>query len=348
MNFKFLIIFFLLSGSSLAYAQNTFPPNGAAGIGTLTPDAPLQIFVGPDSKPAGVVSAAQTTLKLSRFGTGNYSYNESAEFRIAHGGPYYWGSRLDLYVNGANNQSNVPDQHAMTWQYNGNVGIGTTEPSATLDILGTAKFGGQNANLDISGNPAAYQNLASTGKMLIGWNRTQGHGETDFIANEGAGSQGGFAFYSYNNASQEKQLLRVLGNGDVGIGTSMPREKLSVNGNIRAREVKVEATNWPDYVFDEGYNIGTLKGLESYIKANKHLPDMPTSKEIEANGLALGEMVRLQQEKIEELTLHLIEKDKAIEKEALAMKVQQAQIEGLKKGYLELKQQLQLLIKQKK
>ncbi|MGQ7855242.1 hypothetical protein ACUN24_13490 [Pedobacter sp. WC2501] len=310
MNFKFLVVFSILSGSTLAYAQNTLPTNGAVGIGTLTPGAPLHVFVGPDSKPAGVVSAAQTTLKLSRFGTGNYSYHESAEFRVAHGGPSAWGSRLDLYVNGAHNESNVPDQHAMTWQYNGNVGIGTTDPGAKLDVIGTAKFGGQSANLDIAGNPAEYQNLSSTGKMLIGWNRTAGHGETDFIANEGGGSQGGFAFYSYNNASQEKQLLRLMGNGNVGIGIATPYEKLSVNGNIRAKEIKVEARDWPDYVFEEGYQVGTLEGLESYIKANKHLPEIPSAKEVQENGIALGEMNKLLLKKVEEITLYLIQKDR--------------------------------------
>jgi len=313
MKFKFLMIFSMLSGGSLVYAQNTFPTNGATGIGTLSPDAPLQIFVGPDSKPEGIISAGQSVLKFSRFGTPNHSYNESAEFRIAHGGPYYWGSRLDLFLNGASNQNNVPDQHVMTWQYNGNVGIGTVEPSATLEVLGTAKFGGGIANLDATGNPAAYQNLTGTGKMLIGWNRTAGQGEADFIANEGAGSQGGFAFYSFNNASQEKQLLRILGNGNIGIGMDQPTDRLAVNGNIRAREIKVEATNWPDYVFEDGYKVGTLKGLESYIKTNKHLPEMPTAKEVETNGIAVSEMLKLQQKKIEELTLHLIELSKKVE-----------------------------------
>lgn len=97
---------------------------------------------------------------------------------------------------------------------------------------------------------------------------------------------------------------------NVGIGTATPREKLSVNGNIRAREIKVEATNWPDYVFDEGYEIISLPKLEQYIKVYRHLPEMPSAKQIAASGLAVGEVVRLQQQKIEELTLHLIEKDK--------------------------------------
>lgn len=120
--------------------------------------------------------------------------------------------------------------------------------------------------------------------------------------------------------------LNVI-DGNVGIGTDLPSEKLSVNGKIRAKEIKVEATNWPDYVFEQGYQVGKLEELESYVKAHKHLPDMPSAKQIAANGLELGEMVRLQQQKIEELTLHLIEKDKALKKvavENIQLKAKQA------------------------
>ncbi|WP_443946579.1 hypothetical protein ACJVDH_05570 [Pedobacter sp. AW1-32] len=100
--------------------------------------------------------------------------------------------------------------------------------------------------------------------------------------------------------------------GNLGIGTNAPSDKLSVNGNIRAREIKVDSQNWPDYVFEENYKITPLADLETYIKQHKHLPDMPSAKEIESNGASLGELVKLQQQKIEELTLHLIEKDKEI------------------------------------
>ncbi|WP_140418734.1 hypothetical protein [Pedobacter sp. AJM] len=104
----------------------------------------------------------------------------------------------------------------------------------------------------------------------------------------------------------------ITSNGNIGIDTYTPREKLSVNGKIRAHEIKVETSNWPDYVFEEGYPVGKLAELENYIKTHKKLPDMPSAKEVETNGIALGEMVKLQQQKIEELTLHLIEKDKQI------------------------------------
>jgi len=121
-----------------------------------------------------------------------------------------------------------------------------------------------------------------------------------------------------------RSLLVSNVDGDFGIGTTNPTEKLSVNGKIRAREIKVEASNWPDYVFEEGYKVGTLEGLESYIKANKHLPEVPDAKEVEANGVALGEMNKLLLKKIEELTLYVIE----LKKENVA---QQKQLDQLQK-----------------
>lgn len=103
---------------------------------------------------------------------------------------------------------------------------------------------------------------------------------------------------------------------------------------IRAHEIKVETANWPDYVFEEGYRLTSLTDLEKYISQNKHLPDMPSAKKIESDGLELGEIVKLQQKKIEELTLHLIEKEKEIRKSnnhLRAMEVRQGEIEALLK-----------------
>ncbi len=102
-------------------------------------------------------------------------------------------------------------------------------------------------------------------------------------------------------------------NGFVGIGTNNPQESLSVNGNIRAREVKVESTNWPDYVFDQGYEKMNLRDLEKFILSNKHLPEIPKASQVAAEGIKVGEMNKLLLKKIEELTLHLIEKDHQVE-----------------------------------
>lgn len=87
------------------------------------------------------------------------------------------------------------------------------------------------------------------------------------------------------------------------------------NGNIWAKEIKVALTNpWPDYVFSDSYKLPSLKEVEKYIKENSHLQNVPTAEDIKSKGLELGEMAKIQQEKIEELTLYLIQQNKEIEK----------------------------------
>ena len=94
----------------------------------------------------------------------------------------------------------------------------------------------------------------------------------------------------------------------VGIGTAFPDSKLTVKGSIHSEEVIVDLNvPGPDYVFEEDYNLISLEETKAYIKANKHLPEVPSAKEMEANGINLSEMSLLLLKKIEEMTLHQIE-----------------------------------------
>ena len=96
--------------------------------------------------------------------------------------------------------------------------------------------------------------------------------------------------------------------GGVGIGTTNPGSyKLAVEGKIGAREVVVTQAGWSDYVFDDKYELPSLVKVESYIKENKHLPDIPSAKEIKEKGLSVSDMLAKQMQKIEELTLYLIQ-----------------------------------------
>jgi len=124
--------------------------------------------------------------------------------------------------------------------------------------------------------------------------------------------------------------MSIRPNGFVGIGTVTPKEKLSVNGNIRSKEVKVEIENWPDFVFMKDYENMTLKNLEAYISQNKHLPGVPSATEAQNDGISLGEMNKVLLQKIEELTLHLIEKDKQVNKIQVAQSEQLKMINALK------------------
>jgi hypothetical protein len=107
------------------------------------------------------------------------------------------------------------------------------------------------------------------------------------------------------------EVVRVTDNERVGIGTSTPDYKLDVNGTIRATEIKVVAQT-ADFVFDENYSLKDLSKVETFIKENKHLPDIPSALEMEASGVNLAEMNKLLLQKIEELTLYAIDKEKEV------------------------------------
>ncbi|MDF1674776.1 MAG: hypothetical protein P1U44_03585 [Vicingaceae bacterium] len=101
--------------------------------------------------------------------------------------------------------------------------------------------------------------------------------------------------------------------GNVGIGTTaISGAKLSVDGTIRAREVVINLTTWSDFVFDKDYDLLSLSDLEKFITINKHLPNVPSEKEVLKNGVSLGEMNAILLEKIEELTIYIINLEKRI------------------------------------
>lgn len=112
-------------------------------------------------------------------------------------------------------------------------------------------------------------------------------------------------------------------NSNVGIGTMYPKAKLAVNGDIFAKRVKVtqSAADWPDYVFHPGYKLPSLDSTAAFINANRHLPGIPSAQQIGENGLDLGEMNRLLLQKVEELTLHMMEAH--AENKALKARVEQ-------------------------
>lgn len=128
-------------------------------------------------------------------------------------------------------------------------------------------------------------------------------------------------------------------NGKVGIGgnsitgfgnfptsagsVNVSNYNLFVKGGILTEEVRVNlSTAWADYVFNPNYKLKPLNELEDYIIRNNHLPNVPSAEEVKKNGIELGEIAKIQQEKIEELTLYIIELNKKIE-------LQQKQIETL-------------------
>ena len=115
----------------------------------------------------------------------------------------------------------------------------------------------------------------------------------------------------------------------VSIGTTTPAVgyMLSVNGDVICEELKVQDSgSWPDYVFANDYNLRSLEEVEAHIDANSHLPGVPTAATIEEEGIEIGQMQKLLMEKIEELTLYMIDADKRIK----ALEAENAELKGSK------------------
>jgi hypothetical protein len=135
----------------------------------------------------------------------------------------------------------------------------------------------------------------------------------------GTGSSGlvsGDDFYIWKEAGSGGAKLVIKDNGSVGIGTVNPDAayKLSVKGGIRCEKVVVEI-GWADYVFHKDYKLMPLNELEKFISSNKHLPNIPAASEVETKGLDVGAVQAKQMEKIEELTLYIIEMNKKMKEQ---------------------------------
>jgi len=252
--------------------------------------------------------------------------------------------KLHFLTNALGDNSSITTANArMTIASDGLVGIGNSSPSLSqLEINGatnrsllTVRNGVDQPGISQSAyfsNPTLSFNLyvANAYRFLgpgyganIQYNPTSG--VLSFSSSTTKGDPGDVSFF--NSSS-----INLDSNGNVGIGTSAPKAKmhvttgmvigtsttvpatgyiLSVNGKIMTEEVRVQMdANWPDYVFDNKYKLRPLKEVEQFIAAKKHLPGIPSAKQVAEEGLHLGDMQKRIMEKVEELTLYVIQLNK--------------------------------------
>lgn len=224
----------------------------------------------------------------------------------------------------------------------GNVGIGTATPGINLEIKGNGApgiiirdndGGGDRPFIRFLGNSQYYIDSDDSSPKYFGIYSQFGQVRNNdaFLRVFGRTSNwGNYVEITHNGTngtiSTDAGNLVLNPAGSVGIGTLTTGSfKLAVEGKIGAREITVTSTNpWPDYVFENSYNLPSLEELNAYIKVNKHLPEIPSACTIEQNGVDLGEMNMLLLKKVEELTLYMIELKKENE-------LQQVEIDLLKK-----------------
>ena len=196
----------------------------------------------------------------------------------------------------------------------GKIGIGTTNPTYNLQVQKTSALSAIMIGGGFAGSPRLQVyglDADANAWMGLGTDMSGGPYEHTIYFPKTTIGKGRLTIGDYNGTTYSTRMT-VLENGNVGIGDPYPTYKLAVNGNIRAKEVKVETANWPDYVFHKEYKLPTLSETENFIKSNGHLSDIPSAIDIAKNGQDLGEMNAKLLRKVEELTLYLIKKDKQL------------------------------------
>lgn len=304
---KSLILIFLLFVSFKVSAQTIpaweqvdtklFYTGGNVGIGKNNPLAKLDIL-GNIEMSTGVnpISFSYDTLGMNPVlnisvnakEVDKRTYYRGAYFRIdTRTFPYttptfQWVARPPL---------SSPEKILMTLNEDGNLGIGEEQPTQKLTVSGSAliKGRGDEGNIRLTSMNGNWE----SNNLNLSYKNNTGFVET---------------------IGSNSPLILQQSTGNVGIGTTNPTKKLSVNGTILAKEVIIsaKANYWPDYVFAENYQLKSLGSVKSFIDDNKHLPNIPSAEQIEENGISLGEIQKLQMEKIEELFLHIIKLEERI------------------------------------
>ncbi len=304
------------------------------GIGVAVPTAKFEVSNTFNTSKNEVISS------LTRFGTATggssivrFGYHDTCDFEVNSGYTLEglrFGSYFDLNI--VNNKKGgehgainfvANESVKMTIKSNGNVGIGTQNPNSKLSVVGGL------SKLTLSGVDGTFDNVIKYGYKSDLESQTalanRWHG-IDATITAGASSENKLKFRLYAGGTtnlEPNDVMALVGNGNVGIGTVNPANKLDVNGTIHSKEVKVDMTGWSDFVFKKEYNLPTLEEVEKHIAEKGHLENIPNEEEVLKNGINLGEMNAKLLQKIEEMTLYMIDQNKRmnkLEKENLNLK----------------------------
>lgn len=314
-----------------ANPRMTINPSGQVGIGITSPLHLLHINGGD--------LFVQSSSGLIRFG-----YSGGNEWQMATTGA---GADLRWYTTPDGGTTITPRHY---FSQNGNMGVGGFSgpgvPLGRLDVIGAGTTSSTNTFILRNSVLDTIMRIRDDGRMGIGYNGTSygrtinlgGTGINFYTSNEAA--FGGAVFPTdtslviWSNSGANNYLVLQPSWGNTGVGTYTPNAKFhlngvgligsnsariaagyewSVDGEIMCENLVMQnSTTWPDYVFEENYPLMSIADLEESIRKNKHLPNVPSAAEIEKRGIDMGEMTRALLEKVEELTLYIIQLEKRV------------------------------------
>ncbi|UCA61545.1 hypothetical protein KB553_08420 [Chryseobacterium rhizoplanae] len=280
-----------LSSSYLQVAQDSpvnlselmrIAPNGNVGIGTENPQYKLDVSGSIVSQIASNEGGAFVLQNPNKTASGTAHQWTIYNMTGGYGnGLQFWSYSAD-----GNNYGS-----RMTIADNGNVGIGTANPQAKLDVAGNIFIAGESA-LQLSGfdtnhglkyTHKTFANTVIDGPVLYGYS-------------------GGALGVKQDNIGVEKIVLQWKANGNVAL-----------YGKLEAKDVVITTTPTADHVFASNYNLREIGELEKFISEKSHLPEIPSAKEMTDSGLSVGDFQIKLLQKIEELTLYMISMKKEID-----------------------------------
>jgi hypothetical protein len=236
---------------------------------------------------------------------------------IANQSRYYIGMGNKGFSLSSQNDGNRWVRNIVHFQHDGKIGFGTTNPWAKLSIAG----GSYPLQLVYDGPDA----IANQSRYYIGMDNR------------------GFSLSSQNDDNRwVRNIVHFQHDGKIGFGTTSPEKKLDVVGTIRAHEIVVSKAKTADFVFEEDYKLRPLEEVDAFVKEHKHLPEVASAREMERDGVKQSEMNQKLLQKIEELTLYIIEQEKRI----LQLERVQQENQALKKenqDLLQLKMEMSII-----
>lgn len=293
--------------------------NGNIGIGIDTPQVKLHINNDGAILAQGAYGSGWNETNLGA-GTRMLWYPRKAAFRVGH-------------VNGTQWDNNNIGNYSFANGFN-TISSGTSSVAMGHDSKATNSYAiamGMQANAsNMSALALGYQTTASgkystslgyvsraTGEHSLAMGKWVNATETNsMVIGLGASSQDRLVNNTPNSLiiGFNTSTPTLFVGSKVGIGTDQPDSELTVNGVIHAKEIKIELSGpLADYVFSPNYSLMPLYEVETFVKTNQHLPEIPSAMNVKDNGLHLGEMQNKLLQKIEELTLYVIEQQKQID-----------------------------------
>lgn len=268
-------LFTIYDVNAASAARFAIDPNGNIGMGTTAPLAKLHVTgdvrmvnLQLNNGYNGIVASCLATHVYNSCGTNGF-----ITFGFTN-------------ASGANTAASDP---LTIRQLTNAIGIRNNNPSEALDVIGNTKTTG----LIIPTGAAAGKVLTSDATGNATWQAATGGAGSNSWTLTGA------------NISNTNTGLVIIG------GTTSPDAtdlnlKLAVKGNIYAQKLKVTQTGWADYVFAPNYQLRPLPEVSAFIKQHQRLPELPSTAEVEKNGIDVGNNQVLLLKKIEELTLYVI------------------------------------------